>query len=948
MPKSSTSASGPATGTRQAEKRRHRSGDPRKRDPKSKPDARKAQQRFGSTVPRLFTPPLVTGDPGPCGCGCALTDATTLGFEAVRFAEQVVKVTLRPWQRWLLIHGLEVKPNGRFRFRKLVVLVARQNGKSILSVILSLFFMYVLETRTVLSAAQDLDTAEEIWNDGVNLVTEVDEDDNPVRPDLAAFKRNVVLVNGKKALVLTTGERWKVKAANRKAGRGLRGDLIILDELREQQNWYAWSAITKDLADSTPMLRADGTWATLRELVVGDRIFSPSGRPVTITKVVPIDRLRPMYRVTSTDGRSVLASESHLWTVRKYNNQRWQTLTTRQIVERGLRRPDGTPQFRLPQQLLIDGLPERDLPIDPYLLGAWLGDGTSSDGTLTVGAQDLDETCALLEGAGATVTSRIETRPGTWRVRLHVGNRTFRSILAESGLLGNKHVPAGYETASTQQRLALLQGLLDTDGCVTAKGCVRFSSTRKTLSDTVAFLARSLGWTAYTSQIKPRCGDRQGSDAWLVTFSVRSGDPVPFRLTRKADRCATSPVGDRLLTSIASIEPVESEPSRCIAVDSDDHLFLAGQHLIPTHNTTNARPNAQVWCFSNAGDITSVVLRHLRLKAHRKLGDPDGACAAADADAAPTDYDVDQVVADNPKLEGLTVDDLAIDVDDLFLAEWSAPPGCSIWDRAGWAWSNPSLGYGDMEESTIASDASTDPEWEFRTEVLCQWPDGALKGVFDPGTWQATTNQPLEAEDGTLKMRPADQLIGDVVAAFDVSKDGSRAYVAFAGMRADGAAQAVVVAAQPGTDWLDDWLMAEAGRIECVVAQERGAPASDKLQLLRADREFTIPLIGIGGSDLTAMHGRCRSLVRAGNARHNPQPVLDQAAAQAVTKPLGDNEVLDRRRSPVDVAPLMAWELALYQLTQPVTPRRPAPPAPMFLDAVPPSGSDFDPATAGF
>ena len=605
MPKSSTSASGHATDTRQS---KNRSGDPRKRDSKSKPDTRKAQQRFGSTVPRLFTPPLVTGDPGPCGCGCALTDDTTLGFEAVRFAEQVVKVTLRPWQRWLLIHGLELKPNGRFRFRKLVVLVARQNGKSILSVILSLFFMYVLETRTVLSAAQDLDTAEEIWNDGVNLVTEVDEDDNPVRPDLAAFKRNVVLVNGKKALVLTTGERWKVKAANRKAGRGLRGDLIILDELREQQNWFAWSAITK---------------------------------------------------------------------------------------------------------------------------------------------------------------------------------------------------------------------------------------------------------------------------------------------------------------------------------------------------TTNARPNAQVWCFSNAGDITSVVLRHLRLKAHRKLGDPDGACAAADADAAPTDYDIDMVVEDNPHLDGLTVDDLEVDVNDLFLAEWSAPPGCSIWDRDGWALSNPSLGYGDTEESTIASDADTDPEWEFRTEVLCQWPDGSLKGVFDPGTWHATTNQPVEADDGTLKMRPTDQLIGDVVAAFDVSKDGSRAYVAFAGMRADGAAQAVVVAAQPGTDWLGEWLMAESGRIECVVAQERGAPASDKLQLLRADPKFTIPLVGIGGSDLTAMHGRCRGLVRNGNARHNPQPVLDQAAAQAVTKPLGDNEVLDRRRSPVDVAPLMAWELALYRLTQPVAPRRPAPQPPMFLD-VPASGSDFDPATAGF
>ena len=613
MATSSTSDPGPEGDAKLAERRRRRSGDPRKRDPRNAPDARKqAQKRFGKTTPRLFTPPLVTGDPGPCGCGCALTDETTFGFEAVRFAEEIVKVSLRPWQRWLLIHGLELLPDGSFRFRNIVVLVARQNGKSVLSVILSLFFMYVLETRTVLSAAQDLDTAEEIWTDGVALVTEEDDDEKPVRPGLTAFVRNVALVNGKKALILTTGERWKVKAANRRAGRGLRGDLIVLDELREQTNWAAWSAITK---------------------------------------------------------------------------------------------------------------------------------------------------------------------------------------------------------------------------------------------------------------------------------------------------------------------------------------------------TTMARPNAQVWTFSNAGDVSSVVLRHLRLKAHRKLGDPDGACAAEDADAKPTAYDVDLVVEDNPELDGLTVDDLEVDVDDLFLAEWSAAPGVSKWDRDGWAQANPSLGYGDTTERVIASAAGTDPEWEFRTEVLCQWPLGALAGIFEPGSWQATTNQPIELPDGALALRDEDRIVGDVVAAFDVSKDGARTYVALAGYRADGLPQAYIAAAQPGTDWLDGWLTAEAGRIECVVAQERGAPASDKLALLRAKVSFRVPLVGIGGSDLTATHGRCKGLLRDGKARHNPQAPLDHAAALAVTKPLGDNEVIDLRRSPVDAAPLRAWEFAIYQLTQPTAVHPPPPPPPRALeraDGVRTPSHEFDAATAGF
>ncbi len=615
MATSSTSGSGLGGDAGLVERRRRRSGDPRKRDPKAGPDARKARARFGSTTPRLFTAPLVSGDPGPCGCGCALTDASTFGFEAVRFAEEVVKTVLRPWQRWLLIHGLELLPDGSFRFRNLVVLVARQNGKSILSVILALFFMYVMETRTVLSAAQDLDTAREIWNDGVSLVTEVDDDDHPVRPGLRAFHSHTATVNGREALVLTTGERWKVKAANRKAGRGLRGDLIILDELREQHNWFAWSAITK---------------------------------------------------------------------------------------------------------------------------------------------------------------------------------------------------------------------------------------------------------------------------------------------------------------------------------------------------TTMARPNAQVWCFSNAGDIASVVLRHLRLKAHRKLGDPDGICAAEDADSAPTAADVELVVEDNPELDGLTVADLEVEVDDLFLAEWSAPPGVSIWDRDGWAQSNPSLGYGDTTERAIASAAGTDPEWEFRTEVLCQWPDGALAGIFDTGTWQATMNRP---DEKTGKMAPADILASndqvDVVAALDVSKDGARTYIAFAGWRADGVAQAELVAAQPGTEWAGPWLMKHAGRIECVVGEKESVPASDVLATLAKDRTFTIPVAPIGGTEVGRVHGRCRGLLRDKAARHNPQPPLDQAAALSVTRPVGSNEVIDLRRSPVDAAPIRSWEFALYQLTQPAKPVDTPPSLPRVLAGenttttwVP--SRDFDAATVGF
>lgn len=198
---------------------------------------------WGSETPRIYTPPLRE-----------LTPETSLGFSAILFAETVLLLTLFPWQKWLLIHALELREDGCFRFRTVVILVARQNGKSTVSVVLALFFLFVLRVSTVLGTAQDLDTAEEVWERAVTLVEEMDDDtEQPVRPDLKAQHERTVRVNGKLALILSKKRRYKVKAANRRAGRGFSGDLTMLDELREHQTWEAWSAITK-----TMMARPNG------------------------------------------------------------------------------------------------------------------------------------------------------------------------------------------------------------------------------------------------------------------------------------------------------------------------------------------------------------------------------------------------------------------------------------------------------------------------------------------------------------------------------------------------------------------------------------------------------------------------------------------------------------------------------------------------------------------
>jgi len=192
---------------------------------------------LGKTTPRIWTPPLVTGRPGPCGCGCALTPETSLGFSAVDFSRDVLGVEPLPWQRWLFIHAFELRPDGRFRYRTVLILVARQNGKTTLVEVKNLWKLFVLQIRLVLGTAQNLDVSEESWDKAVEIIESI--------PDLNAELVQVNKVNGKKFFKLANGARWKVAAASRKGGRGLSGDDVNLDELREHHVWDSWAAVTK-------------------------------------------------------------------------------------------------------------------------------------------------------------------------------------------------------------------------------------------------------------------------------------------------------------------------------------------------------------------------------------------------------------------------------------------------------------------------------------------------------------------------------------------------------------------------------------------------------------------------------------------------------------------------------------------------------------------------------
>jgi hypothetical protein len=226
---------------------------------------------------------------------------------------------------------------------------------------------------------------------------------------------------------------------------------------------------------------------------------------------------------------------------------------------------------------------------------------------------------------------------------------------------------------------------------------------------------------------------------------------------------------------------------------------------------------------------------------------------------------------------------------------------------------NPSLGY-TLTERALSSALSTDPEWVFRTECLCQWSDGTLEGPFPPGAWEAGTDP--------LSEIPEDNAVSFCV---DVSADRGHAHIGVAGMRADGDFHVEIAASRVGTDWIFDWF-AERASPEApmrVVVQTRGAPASGLIERLEGIEGVTV--VDWSGANLGIASGRLWDMtaghVMAGQSKsllwHRPQPVLDVAAAVAVTKPVGDGAwAWDRAKSPADCAPLVAVTGALWDASR--------------------------------
>ncbi|MGM1064606.1 replicative DNA helicase [Saccharothrix sp. Mg75] len=411
--------------------------------------------------------------------------------------------------------------------------------------------------------------------------------------------------------------------------------------------------VGKALALDTPLATPTG-WTTMGEVEVGDHLVGADGRPTRVVAATGVMHGRPCYEVEFSDGTVIVADAEHQWLTetrasRRSKHASAEVRTTREIAAT-LR--CGTADARLNHSVTNTApldLPEADLPIGPYTLGAWLGDGHSASARFTTAdpeiawhveaeGYDVVPHGGLLHGIRLPAPTCPDCGGPSSGLRrcqdCHGRHGTVQALLRGLGVLGDKHVPATYLRASTAQRRALLAGLLDTDGTVTAGGSVQFSVTNRRLAEDVRELVVGLGYRCSTSTKRVRGRSEESSTAYILTFGTE--DDV-FRLERKRlvlkerrRAAGTARTGSRF---IVDVRPVESVPVRCVEVDNADHLYLAGRSMVPTHNSTlgldfarscSVKHGLTSAIFSLEMSRTEIVMRMLSAEARIRLGDMRG------------------------------------------------------------------------------------------------------------------------------------------------------------------------------------------------------------------------------------------------------------------------------------------------------------------------------------
>jgi deoxycytidine triphosphate deaminase len=349
----------------------------------------------------------------------------------------------------------------------------------------------------------------------------------------------------------------------------------------------------KALALDTPVPTTQG-WRTMADLRPGDLVFDEDGFPTAVLAATPPVHERPCREVKFSDGTAVVTDVDHQWRTVSKNDRRHgldqdRVVTTGQIADSLRARSEFNHHIPLAGAVWY---PERELPIDPYVLGVWLGDGTATKAEITCADTEiLEEVAAAGYGVAQQRTRRIVYRVGgTGWTRCETTGRYLRndslsSRLRNLELLGRKRIPDEYLFSSIQQREALLEGLMDTDGYVDEFGRCDLTTVKEALAEQMLELVAGLGFRPKLARKRAVLNGVDVGPRYEIQFTP---DRPVFRLSRKLARQKTTGRFHRF-RAIVAVREVPTVPVRCVEVSSPNGMFLVTRSYIPTHNSSLGR-----------------------------------------------------------------------------------------------------------------------------------------------------------------------------------------------------------------------------------------------------------------------------------------------------------------------------------------------------------------------
>lgn len=377
----------------------------------------------------------------------------------------------------------------------------------------------------------------------------------------------------------------------------------------------------------------------MKDLKAGDYVFGTDGKPCKIVATTDVMTDRPCYEVEFSTGEVIVADACHQWVTDsrrdrdrlkgrggKHAGPKPSVKTTEEIARTLWCRDDRNHRVKLAAPFDV---PERLLPIHPYMLGLWLGDGVSTAARFTCDEKDV-ETIDRIRGMGYPV-HKVKGSCA-WSIsdgRKGVRAGTFQNQLRHLGLIGNKHIPSEYLFASREQRLELLRGLMDTDGFISkGQGQCEFVQKNKQIAYDVYALIASLGMRPRIMEKEAAIAGKSCGVVYRVLFHAYKDVPV-FKLARKLERMRERPAQRSLqdYRQIVRCDKIESVPVRCIEVDSPDHCYLATRGFIQTHNSSlssgvalyclvaDREPGAEVYSFATTRDQAKIVFGDAKVMA---------------------------------------------------------------------------------------------------------------------------------------------------------------------------------------------------------------------------------------------------------------------------------------------------------------------------------------------